>query len=68
MKMKANNMRTCKLVQGMLGKEFSCSANPHFSTTLVSLTNISSNMGCFHPEAFQACLLSALFVFDPVFY
>lgn len=55
-------------MQGVLGKEFLCRADPCFSTALVSLTNIARNLGCFHPEAFQACLLSALFVLDSVFY
>lgn len=52
------------LVRGMLGKEFLCRADSCFSTAVVLLTNITSNLGGFHPETFQ--LLSALFVF--VFY
>lgn len=57
-----------ELVQGMLGKEPFCRADPCFSTPLRSLTDLTCNIGCFQPEALQTCLFSALFVFNSAFY
>lgn len=49
----------------MLGKESFSRANSCFSTSLTSLTNVTSNIGCFQPEVLQTCLFSALCIILP---